>query len=143
MPHIHKLIDYTVEVFIVYNNRVLLRMHDKYNKWLGVGGHIELHEDPNEAALREAKEEVGLRQKDKTKELIPPYYLNRNRINKTHEHIVLVYFAKSKTDKVMQPDNDEKSEECRWFTKEELERDKTVVPNIKFYALKALERLKS
>lgn len=37
-----------------------MRRHDKYKIWLGVGGHIELDEDPNQAALREVKEEVGL-----------------------------------------------------------------------------------
>ena len=60
MPHIHNKIDFTVEVFIVYDNKVLLRKHDKYGMWLSVGGHIELDEDSNQAALREVKEEVGL-----------------------------------------------------------------------------------
>ena len=60
MPHIHEKIDFTVEVFIVHKDKVLLRMHDKYKKWMSVGGHIELHEDPVEAAHREVKEEVGL-----------------------------------------------------------------------------------
>ena len=40
LPHIHEKIDFTVEVFIVYKNKVLLRMHDKVKKWLGPGGHI-------------------------------------------------------------------------------------------------------
>jgi len=60
MPHIHDKIDFTVEVFVVYNKKVLLRKHDKYKKWLSVGGHIELDENPNEAAIREVKEEVGI-----------------------------------------------------------------------------------
>ncbi len=60
MPHIHDKIDFTVEVFIVYKDTVLLRKHNKYRYWLSVSGHIELNEDPNHAALREVKEEVGL-----------------------------------------------------------------------------------
>ena len=48
MPHIHEKIDFTVEVFIVHKDTVLLRMHDKVKKWLGPGGHIELHEDPSD-----------------------------------------------------------------------------------------------
>jgi len=60
MPHIHEKIDFTAEVFIVHHNRVLLRLHDKYNIWLSVGGHIELNEDPMEAAIREVKEEVNI-----------------------------------------------------------------------------------
>ncbi len=60
MPHIHEKIDFTAEVFIVHKDRVLLRMHDKFKIWLSVGGHVELDEDPIEAAVREVKEEVGL-----------------------------------------------------------------------------------
>ena len=59
MAHIHEKIYFTVEVFVVYGNKVLLRKHDKYGIWLSVGGHIELDEDPNQAALREVREEVG------------------------------------------------------------------------------------
>lgn len=151
MPHIHEKIDFTVEVFIVFKNKVLLRKHDKYKEWLSVGGHIELHEDPCEAALREVKEEVGLdieindslkafREKDETTELIPPYFLNRNRINKTHEHITFIYFAKAKSNRINQSEN-EKSEECKWFTSKEIEENKELLPNIKFYALKALKKI--
>src|SRR3990167_2629099 len=132
MPHIHGKIDFTIEVFIVHNNRVLLRMHDKYKKWLSVGGHIEPNEDPVEAAIREVMEEVGLEieldkklkpsyKKDSTIDLIPPYFLNRHRINSNHEHITFVYFAKANTDKIVQSMGDELSEECKWFTREEIE----------------------
>jgi len=152
MPHVHDLIDFTVEVFIVHNHRVLLRKHDKYKIWLSVGGHIELNEDPNEAALREVKEEVGLhiklddsrrksRAEDKTKELIPPYFLNRNRVSPTHEHITLVYFATSQTDTISETIQREKSEACHWFTREELLNTKEILPSIRFYALTALETL--
>ncbi len=89
MPHIHEKIDFTVEVFIVFENKVLLRKHDKYKKWLSVGGHIELNEDPIQAALREVKEEVGLdveifgkaQNLDEAnyQELIPPRFLNRHK----------------------------------------------------------------
>lgn len=151
MPHVHKLIDFTVEVFIVYKNKVLLRKHDKYKKWLGVGGHIELNEDPIEAASREVKEEVGLDieldsrlkpnyNQDETNDLIPPYFLNRHRINKTHEHVTFIYFAKSDTDKIKQGKN-EKSEGYKWFTKEELLNNKVITSSIKFYALKSLEKI--
>ena len=47
MPHIHEKIDFTVEIFIIYNNKILFRKHDKYGVWLSVGGHVELYEDPN------------------------------------------------------------------------------------------------
>src|SRR3989338_5192610 len=145
MPHIHEKIDFCVEVFIVHDNKVLLRKHDKYKIWLSVGGHVELDEDPNQAALREVKEEVGLEvelysggnfqnfENQKYKELIPPQFLNRNRISETHEHVTLTYFAKSETDK-LNLSEDEITEECKWFTLEELEKpDFGISDSIKFY----------
>ncbi len=58
MAHIHEKIDFTASVYIVFKNKVLLHKHKKLGIWLQPGGHIELDEDPNEAALREAKEEA-------------------------------------------------------------------------------------
>jgi 8-oxo-dGTP pyrophosphatase MutT (NUDIX family) len=60
MAHIHEKIDFTVAIFVVQNRRVLLVHHRKLDKWLPLGGHIELEEDPEQAALREAREESGL-----------------------------------------------------------------------------------
>ncbi len=154
MPHIHEKIDFTAEVFVVYRNKVLLRKHDKYKMWLGVGGHIELDEDPNQAAVREVKEEMGLdviladkrkqfqREEPDYRELIPPQFLNRHRVSAAHEHITLTYFARATTDKVIVPDNHEKSDEWKWFTREELEKNKYGIPEtIRLYALRALAAL--
>jgi len=153
MPHIHDKIDFTVEIFIVYDNKVLLRKHDKYKMWLSVGGHIELDEDSNQAAIREVKEEVGLdvelyhrgnyhlTKKEGYTELIPPQFMNRHRINETHEHITLVYFAKARTDKLTLSQT-ERSDDCKWFTRNEIEStDYEIRENVKHYALSALEKL--
>ena len=152
MPHIHKDIDFTSEVFIVYKNKVLLRKHDKFKEWLSVGGHIELTEDPNEAAIREVREEVGLeitlddsqkpqRGEDNTTDLIPPYFLNRHKIDNIHSHVTFVYFAVSNTDQISETIEREKSEDCRWFTREELVANNEIKASVKFYALKALKKL--
>lgn len=153
MAHLHEKIDFTVEVFIVHKDKVLLRLHDKLKIWLSVGGHIEPDEDPNQAAIREVKEEVGLDVKlagmiadtgelgnDKYRELLVPRYLNRHHISATHEHICLVYFATADSDKVTVTYQGDKSEDWKWFTKEDLQTA-GLRPNIKFYALKALEAL--
>lgn len=127
MPHIHETVDLTAEVFIVFNHRVLLRKHDKYKIWLSIGGHVELDEDPNQAAVREVKEEVGLdvelvghklkvkEEGDNYRELIPPRFMNRHTISNTHQHVTCVYFAKSLSDEVTN-DSDEKSDELKWFS---------------------------
>ena len=153
MPHIHEKIDFTVEVFIVYKNTVLLRKHDKYNIWLSVGGHIELDEDPNHAAIREVKEEVGLdielynpfhyemEQSSTYHELIPPFFLNRHTIHEAHQHITLTYFAKAPTNEIHQITAEEKSNELRWFTEEDLKQKKDLSQHVRMYAQKALEEL--
>ena len=59
MPHIHDAIDFTVAIFVVYQEKVLMVHHKRLKKWLPLGGHIELDEDPEQAARREAYEECG------------------------------------------------------------------------------------
>ena len=150
MAHIHEKIDFCVEAFIVHENKVLLRMHDKLKFWLSIGGHIELDEDPIEAIHREVKEEVGLDIKilgeadgpqDGTKYLIPPKFLNRHHIGKEgHEHVVFVYFATSDTGNITQSLNEHERSETRWVSIEEL-KNMDLVPNVRFYAEEALKEL--
>lgn len=156
MAHIHEKIDFTVEVFIVYKDKVLLRKHDKYKFWLSVGGHIELDEDPNQAAIREVKEEIGLevtltddllpfeKETGEYKELIPPKFINRHNISDTHEHITLMYFGKVMSDEIVESVKDEKSDGWKWFTMEELEKNEEEIRDtILFYAKQALRELSS
>ena len=51
MAHIHEKIDFTVAIFVVHDGKILLIHHRKLNKWLPLGGHIELDEEPEIAAL--------------------------------------------------------------------------------------------
>jgi 8-oxo-dGTP pyrophosphatase MutT (NUDIX family) len=151
-PHIHPNIDFTVEVFVVHKNRVLLRMHDKYKMWLSIGGHIELDEDPNEAAVREVKEEVGLDvvlwdgnqklkyEREGFRELIPPIALNRHDISGAHEHVSAVYFGRAQSDTVAVEHGGDRSDEWRWVTKSEL-ADMNLRPDVRFYAELALDTL--
>ncbi len=155
MPHIHEKIDFTVDVFIVFQNKVLIRKHEKYHKWLSVGGHIELDENPNQAALREVMEEVGLHvtlynknptpnlNQPRYTELIPPVYLNIHTISNTHQHMSHVYFAQATSNYISPQTDHEKDAECIWLTLEELKKHSEIDHRIKFYAKKALEVLGS
>jgi 8-oxo-dGTP pyrophosphatase MutT (NUDIX family) len=49
-----------VAIFVVHAGRNLVVGHRNLDKWRPLGGHIELDEAPETAALREAKEERGL-----------------------------------------------------------------------------------
>lgn len=154
MPHIHDKIDFTVEVFVVHDNVVLLRWHDKYNFWCSVGGHIELDEDPVQAAIREVKEEVGLDIQiipqheiaqpadENYKELIPPRYLNRHRISSTHEHVTMVYFATSNSREIITDQTHDRSDRCVWADAEKL-KTLDLKENIRFYCEQTLKELKS
>lgn len=156
MPHIHEKIDFAADAFIVYKNKVLLRKHDKHKMWLSVGGHIELHEDPMEAVVREAKEEVGLdieifgelpdfENAAGEKELVAPRFLNRHPTTASgHEHISFIYFARSNTDEVRETEGEEKSGGLKWFTEEELDDPQyELLPKIRHYAKEALRALSS
>lgn len=150
MPHIHDLIDFTVGAYIVHNNKVLLIDHKQLKTWLAVGGHIELDEDPEEALMREVKEESGLDIKivgekpkfeDKGfKSLIAPVYMDIHDINETHKHIGLVYFATADTDEVVLAEAEHN--DIRWFSKDELSDPQyNIRPSIRFYAEQALNQL--
>lgn len=157
MAHINELIDYTAGVYIVYKDKVLIRKHEKYGFWIHVGGHIELDEHPVEAAIREVKEEVGLdvvipgydgvRAKETLSKLgtiepatpLPaPKHMNIHPINETHQHLDLIFYGTSTTDKVV-PENPD--DEWKWLSKEEIAENTDMSPLMKSYALGALQEL--
>ncbi len=151
MPHIHEKIDFCVEVFIVHRDKVLLRMHDKHHIWLSVGRHIELDEDPIQAAVREVKEEVGLNVKifgqvsDTKKEadyqpLPAPAFLGCHEVNSTHKHVVLVYFATASSNKISEAVMKHERTDIIWATKKDLLK-MDLRPNVRFYAEQALRVL--
>lgn len=154
MPHIHEKIDFCAEVFIVHEGKILLRKHDKFHMWMSVGGHIELDEDPAEAAVREVKEEVGLDVTlfdayepkipdftDGSRRVLAPRFINRHRINETHEHVAMVYFATTESTDVAIPDDSHETvheDDWNWFTLEELDQLDDCPENIKVYARAAI-----
>jgi ADP-ribose pyrophosphatase YjhB (NUDIX family) len=98
--------DFTVAVFVVHNDHVLLHPHRKLGIWLPPGGHIEPDELPDEAALREVEEESGLvvelvggygvevDDPAAPKQLIRPEGIQLEDISPGHQHIDLIYFAR-------------------------------------------------
>lgn len=97
--------DFTVAVFVVHDDTVLLHFHEKLNRWLPPGGHIELNELPDNAAVREVLEETGvtceliggspLQFSDPSlpQQLVTPAGIQLEQIRPDHQHIDLIYFA--------------------------------------------------
>lgn len=150
MPHIHEKIDFTVAIFVVHDERVLLIHHRQLDKWLPLGGHIELDEDPEAAALREAREESGLEVEllgerppttsPGTRALIAPRFLDIHRINDTHEHIGMIYWARVKGGDLALAAAEH--HDIRWCSLEELDQLKPSISTaIHWYCKKALEEI--
>ncbi len=151
MAHIHERIDFTVAIFVVHDGKILLIHHRKLEKWLPLGGHIELDEDPEQAALREAREESSLEVElmgerppttgPGTRALIAPRFLDIHRITDTHEHIGLIYWARPKGS-ITAKCATEEHHEIRWCSKEKLDSlQPRMDAAVKWYCEKALEEI--
>lgn len=150
VPHIHEKIDFTVAIFVARDGKVLLVHHRKLNKWLPLGGHIELDEDPEAAALREAREESGLEVEligerppttsPGTRALIAPRFLDIHRITGTHEHIGMIYWARPKQGALaLSPDE---HHDIRWCSHAELgELNPPLSDAVEWYCHRAIEEI--
>ena len=144
--------DFVVAGYIVKGGKVLLVDHKKLGKWLPIGGHIKSKETPDQAMIREAREEAGLDVKiiserylddDSDVEMLSrPDHVQLERIVERkggeHQHIDFVYVCRTRGRK-----GGKGSEKCRWFSKEELETNFKVPNNVKFFAKKAIGKLES
>jgi 8-oxo-dGTP pyrophosphatase MutT (NUDIX family) len=165
MAHIHETIDFTVAIFVVDDGKVLLIHHRQLDKWLPLGGHIELDEDPEQAALREAKEESGLDVEllgerppttaAGTRALIAPRFLDIHPIGDSHQHIGMMYWARPKagsarcTDRTSQchvPTSPvlatEEHHDIRWCALDDLDKlSPPMTDAVKWYCRKAIEEI--
>jgi len=129
----------------------LLVHHRNLNRWLPLGGHIELDEDPEVAAVREAREESGLEvellgerpptTEPGTRALIAPRFLDIHRITDKHEHIGMIYWARPRNGEVKLAPA-EHHDIC-WCTGEELDKlNPPMTSAVKWYCRKALEEVR-
>lgn len=140
--------DFTVAVFVVHSGHVLLHPHPKLGIWLPPGGHIDAPELPDEAAVREVREESGLEieligergiELDAPgipEQLVRPAGIQLEDIHPGHQHIDLVYFAQ-----VLDASQEELPEvlpPMRWLQASEL-AEVGVNAEVTAWAMRALE----
>ena len=140
--------DFVAGAFIVKHDEILFLKHKKYGIWLQPGGHVEERETPDEAAIRETMEEVGLEVEiiedfrpetsfeNESEDLPQPFNINLHRIEESHWHLDFQYLVRP----VREIDEKEYSDEnMKWFSEEDLrDEDLNMPENARKTALKAL-----
>lgn len=104
---------FVVSAYAVREGRVLLIKHKKLGLWLAPGGHIDEGETPDEAALRELREETGLeadfvvprRGPDPAaggvEFLHPPQHVQVEAIPNHNHHIDSIYYLRARSGEVV------------------------------------------
>jgi ADP-ribose pyrophosphatase YjhB (NUDIX family) len=125
--------DFTATTFVVYQGRTVLLLHRKLGAWFPPGGHIDPHELPHDAAVREVREETGLevelldtgqwpagmpREFPGVLVLPQPYCILLEDIGPGHQHIDLIYFARVRGGALLHSERE--AHAARWLTWDEL-----------------------
>ncbi|MFI5363494.1 MAG: NUDIX domain-containing protein [Elusimicrobiota bacterium] len=122
---------FVVTAYAVRDGKVLLLKHKKLGLWLAPGGHIDEGELPDEAVLRELREETGLSADfavptrgpnpadGQVEFLHPPQHVQVEVIPNHNHHIDYVYFLRARPGAVV-PGAGE-SNEWRWHSLADLD----------------------
>lgn len=125
--------DFTVATFVLHEGKVLLLWHRKLQMWLPPGGHIDPHELPDEAAVREVKEETGLDvvllsqpsmpQMPGPLQLARPEGIQLEDISPGHQHIDLIYFARPADPAAVKPvGKEDEVDRVGWYGRNDLHK---------------------
>lgn len=141
----NKIKEFVVEGYVIKDNSVLLVYHKKIGMWLPPGGHIEKYETPEEALVREIKEETGLEveivnqvnpdKKFDVRILYQPTHIQLEDIKGTHYHIDLIYLCRVKGGKLR---SNQEIEDLRFFNIEEINKLDNIPEEVKYFATKFL-----
>src|SRR5215207_8539040 len=136
--------DFTATTFVVHEDRTLLLHHRKLAMWLPPGGHIDPHELPDQAALREVREESGLEVELLTQSYVlghvrvlpQPYCVLLEDISPGHQHIDLIYFARVSGGTLAHAEREARA--ARWYSWEDL-ADSEIAEDIRELGRRAIE----
>jgi 8-oxo-dGTP pyrophosphatase MutT (NUDIX family) len=121
---------FVATAYVVRDGKTLLLKHKKLGMWLPPGGHIDEGETPDEAALRELREETGLdadflvppRGPDpaggRVEYLHPPLHVQVEEIPGHNHHVDFIYCLVARPGEVRPGDGE--SAVLRWHSAQEL-----------------------
>jgi ADP-ribose pyrophosphatase YjhB (NUDIX family) len=142
--------DFTVATFVLHEGKVLLLWHKKLSMWLPPGGHIDPHELPDEAAVREVKEETGLdimlisepalQGVPGPLQLARPEGVQLEDIAPGHQHIDLIYFARPRDPKAVRPVANDEVDRVGWYGRADLSRI-PLTEEVRAWVERALDRI--
>ncbi len=141
--------DFTVATFVIHDRKTLLLWHRKLSMWLPPGGHIDPNELPDEAAVREVKEETGLDVVLLTQPSQPPIPGPRalaqpegvqlEDIAPGHQHIDLIYFARPVDPGAIAPTANDEVDRVGWYGLADLDRV-PLTEEVRYWTLRALSK---
>ena len=121
--------DFTASGLVVNEGRVLLVRHRKLDRWLQPGGHVEPRETPDEAAVREVREETGVRMRihggflptaeyPDAEDLPEPFRINLHEVHDGHWHVDFAYLGRVR--QFGEPTDEDAHDGQRWVSRDEL-----------------------
>ncbi|WP_115865277.1 NUDIX domain-containing protein [Halorussus litoreus] len=149
---------FTATVYAVHDGALALHHHDRLDKWVAPGGHVDRDELPREAARREVREEIGLDvdllepetnvDAESGKELPPAEHVMLFDVNVHpdgevgHQHIDFVYFGEVEGREIAPEGHDEATAEAwEWFTSAELRASDEIETEVVELGVEAIEKV--
>jgi 8-oxo-dGTP pyrophosphatase MutT (NUDIX family) len=130
---------YTASAYVVESDAVALHEHERLDKWLPPGGHVERDELPHQAVVREVREETGLdvdlvapveNVTSSTVESLPqPQHFLLADVNVhdgtvSHQHVDFVYYAGADSRAIDPAAGERSADAWEWLTGDELSGDR-------------------
>ena len=118
--------------YAIHNDKVLLIHHRKLDLWLPPGGHMHQDETPDEALVRELKEELNLDVEILNRNDVPsngnlrkilavPFHVNVHNVG-DHDHCCFFYLCTPKNPEAISA-NESELKNFAWFSIEELQQE--------------------
>ena len=143
---------FVTTVYLVNDSlEVLLSWNKNMQTWIPVGGHLEVGDTPEEAIVREVKEETGFDfefipsetfENNGNVKVLSLHRIQIDNVPHHNKHINFVFIGKLKNydKKVTETDEQEK---LKWFSEEDLKNDPIMFESVRKVALEAIEKVRN